>query len=176
MPRRTVNDRIAAGEFPTDSQQRREEVGIYGRAYGVQKPAGDADGFGWSALHLSESGSVSSGGVWKSKGASWAAKKAKPFASVIVIWDIDAMTRTLKRYWHRYTEEERSDINQAMAGYGVRNGSTDEARRSSPFAQWSSRAGQPAPVDAGASDGGSVHPDIPVDLLTTLMEASTTHP
>lgn len=152
-----VNQMIAEEYFPARGKARREAVGIYGGYTGVGTPAQMTDGFGWVTLHRNGNDRVSSGGAWRSKGASWAAKQSVPFASNIVIWDFEKMMVTMKRYWAHYTEEEREDINRALAGYGLRTQSAAEARRSSPFVQWSERADSPAPVDEGSQGGGHVH-------------------
>lgn len=135
----TVNELIAQAVFPPGLEERRHLVNIYGSARSGTRngPAQSDDGFGWSALHIGPRGHVSSGGVWRSKGGSWAAKKIVPFASTVVVWNVDRMLVTMKRYWYYYTPEEKEDIQKAMEGFGIRFKSTDEVRRESPFAKWS---------------------------------------
>lgn len=172
VTRVNINELIVEGRFPESSIERRHLVGSYGRGNVVATPAQTWDGFGWTTLHTNDQGRVSSGGVWRSKGASWASKKTKPFASNVVIWNIDQMMEQIKHYWNHYSEEERADIEKALDGYGIRTKSTTEARRSSPFVQWSERASQPTPVDAGTESGGPVQSG----WLTTAQEGELRTP
>jgi len=147
---KTVKQLIAEGVFGSKATYYFEYLWSH-----LNKNAKPDDGFGWVCLHSTDSGASSSSGTHRSMRRALQMKERPPFACVLVVWDYEQMQRTVKRYWSAYSTEEKESINETLAGYTLRTEKAASAGRSSPFARWSQRAGQTAPVDSGAAGGGS---------------------
>lgn len=132
----TVNEIIAAGEWSSALAARRDMVGIYSTRYSIHAPSEASDGFGWVASHIDTRKHIVPGNAYRSKRAAWAAKSALPLAVNILIWNPDQMMEHLRRYWSRYTQEEREDISRAMAGYGFKPKSQEDIHNGSAFVRW----------------------------------------
>jgi len=107
----------------------------------VNQSAKPEDGFGWSGLHMVEgSGHVSASGYHRCKRRAFAMKECKPFAVKLLVWNAEKAMTYAKANWHRYSDEEKKELEEHLTKAFFKSVNLKQVRRESPFAQWSERA------------------------------------